>query len=507
MTTMKARWGRTGHTVPGKPGFAARLKNLLLPPLLLPLIAACGTTADGPRDLRVAETIRPEFQLAGNDGGASAALRFSQDDVVLRWWEGLQDARLGELVEAALAHNRDVGIALANLEAARSSLREQALARRPGLQADLSAGDQRLSERAAGPAAGSRFNSYETGFDVAWELDLFDRIAHQTEAARAAMEASSAELDQIYVTVAAEVARNYVQLRGAQHRLDVNQRHARNLEQSYRLTLDLMEGGLGDALDVQRALSLHERVNANTPPLRAEIDAAINRLSVLTGQMPASLRDILAAPAALPSIPPSVAIGDPAELLRRRPDIRRAEQELAGAIARYDMSVSELYPRISISGSIGYLATTFADLGSGGTLGHFIGPSLSWEAFDRARPRARVAAADAQVQARLQAFEKTLLLAFEELDNAISALRWEGERQASLLAAAQASTLALELARERFDAGADSFLDVLDAQRTSLQAEEDLADSEIRLAVNLIALYKALGGGWEVARCEISGCP
>lgn len=482
-------------------GLGGILKKHFLLPFMLPLLAACVGTPGELEDPRVSEAIRPGFQLAAADGAAAAAAGISADEVVLRWWESLRDEQLGELVEAALVHNRDAGVALANLQAARSSLREQSLGRRPAITAGLSGTDQRLSERAlAGPAAGGHFDSYEAGFDAAWELDLFNRIGNGIAAAQAEVDASEAQLDHVYVTVAAEVARSYIQLRGAQHRLDVNLRHAATLEQSYRLTRDLMEGGLGDALDVQRALGLWELVNANTPTLRAEIDASINRLSVLTGQMPGSLRESLSAPAALPSIPPVIGIGDPAALLKRRPDIRRAEHELAGAVARYKLSVSELYPRITISGSIGYLATAFSDLGSGGTLGHFIGPAISWESFDRGRQRARVAAADAHVQARLQAFEQSLLLSFEEVDNAIAALRWEGERQTSLLAAAQASAQALELARERFNAGADSFLDVLDAQRSSLAAEERLANSEVSLALNLVSLYKALGGGWQVAR-------
>ncbi|MCI5107532.1 MAG: TolC family protein, partial [Pseudomonadales bacterium] len=296
----------------------------------------------------------------------------------------------------------------------------------------------------------------------------------------------------------AEVARSYLQLRGNQYRLDVNQRNADTLEQSYQLTQEMVDGGLGNALDVQRALAQWELVRSRIPGIEAQINILINRLGVLTGQMPSSLHSELSSPAPLPDLPVSVALGEPVDLLKRRPDIRYSEHQLAAALAGYELSVAELYPAVNLSGSIGFVATTFANLGSGGTLTHLLAPQLSWQAFNLGRVQAQIDAADAHIQGQLELFEKTVLLAFEEVDNSLSFLNHEAERRARLFAAAEASARAAGFAMERFESGTDSYLDVLDAQRTQLEAEDQLVVSEVELALQLVSLYKALGGGWQM---------
>src|SRR5690606_20974450 len=346
-------------------------------------------------------------------------------EVVSRWWDTLGDRQLSDLVDQALLHNNDVSVALANLELARTAVRTDSLQRFPDVSASVGASEQRLADDQVAPGGDSRFTSYDAGFDAFWELDLFGRLSDQLEASRAELEATQAELDQVYVTVAAEVARTYIELRGAQHRLDVGQRNVETLEQSHELTRELMEGGLGDSLDVQRSLTQLELARASLPLLSAQVEVSINRLGVLTGQMPAVLRQQLAQPQPLPSIPPSINVGDPLDLLKRRPDIRSAERRLASSIARYDMSVAELYPRVSITGMIGFVATRFADLGTGGTLTHLVAPQISWDAFNFGRVQNRVDAADARVQMQLARFEQTLLTSFEEVDNAMVALARE----------------------------------------------------------------------------------
>ncbi|MDP2141825.1 MAG: efflux transporter outer membrane subunit [Gammaproteobacteria bacterium] len=470
---------------------ARTVRQLFLQTALVAALSACASSNDY-GSLQVPPAVHPEFQIPGSSHAVPT------EEVVARWWETLGDTQLSNLVDVALEHNNDVGVALANLELARSNLRGDSLNRLPNIGTSVSATDQRLSEAVTAPGADTRFTTYQAGFDAAWELDLFGRLGQAVNASRAELEVSQADLDQVYVTVAAEVARTYIQLRGAQHRLDVSQRNVGNLEQSHDLTQQLMNGGLGDGLDVQRALTQLELARSGLPQLRAQVDAAINRLSVLTGQMPSTLRGELAVAQPLPSIPPSVAVGDPVELLKRRPDIRRAERQLASSIARYNMSVADLYPRVSITGSIGFLATAFADLGTGGTLTHLVGPQISWEAFNLGRVQNRIDAADARIQGQLEVFEKTLLTSFEEVDNAMSTLSWEMERRANLRAAAEASAQSSNFALQRFEAGTDSFLDVLDAQRTQLEAEDLLARSETDVALNVISLYKALGGGWQM---------
>lgn len=476
-----------------------RLARALSMASVVVLLTACAST--GPASDLDTAALGENMMSAGfdyPDGASPIGSRVnSSGEVVSQWWQQLDDVTLNELVNSAMQHNHDVRIALGNLALARTLRDGEALNYRPTTSASVEANRQRAAEASGIPTAENPFDSYRAGFDAGWELDLFGRLRHTVEAANAELAATQAELDGVYVALAAEVAARYIQLRGLQQRRNVAQRHADNLAQSHDLTTELMNAGMGDALDVQRALTQYELVRARLPALDAQIDQTIRRLSVLTGQNPGALMQQVAGAEPLPSIPPSISTGDPKELLQRRPDLRRAEHQLNADIARYQVSVSDLYPRISISGSIGFLATRFADLGSGGTYSYLFGPRLSWDAFDMGRLQNRIDAQDIRVQNGLAEFEKTLLTALEEVENAMSSLSREGERQNRLRAAADASARASELAGERFEAGSDSFLDVLDAQRTQLEAEDLLTQSETDMALSVVSVYKALGGGWQ----------
>jgi multidrug efflux system outer membrane protein len=456
-------------------------------------LAACTT----PRyeQLAVPPPVTGEFQLQES---ADSDIAFNSDEAVLHWWEQLNDPQLTNLIDAALAHNNDIGLAVANVSRARSLLDVTELDRLPSIGTSVQAVDQRLANANSFPGQEQRFTTYNASFDAAWELDLFGRVSQRINAAQAELDAREAELDAAYVTVAAEVARSYLQLRGNQYRLDVNQRNANTLEQSYQLTQEMVDGGLGNALDVQRALAQWELVRSRIPGIEAQINILINRLGVLTGQMPSALHSELATPAPLPDLPVSVALGEPIDLLKRRPDIRYSERQLAAALAGYELSVAELYPSVNLSGSIGFVATTFANLGSGGTLTHLLAPQLNWQAFNLGRVQAQIDAADARIQGQLELFEKTVLSSFEEVDNSLTSLNHEAERRARLFSAAEASARAAGFAMERFESGTDSYLDVLDAQRTQLEAEDQLVVSEVELALQLVSLYKALGGGWQL---------
>lgn len=463
------------------------------------LLTACASTGPG-SDLDSAapgDELLPSGFSYPHDASQTGSRLVSTGEVVAQWWQQLDDLTLNELVNNAMQHNHDVRIALGNLELARTLRDGEALNYRPTTSASVEANRQRAAEASGMPTTENPFDSYRASFDAGWELDLFGRLRHTLAAADAELAATQAEVDGVYVALAAEVAARYIQLRGLQQRRHVAQRHADNLAQSHGLTVELMNAGMGDALDVQRALTQLELVRARLPALDVQIDQTIRRLSVLTGQNPGALMQQMAIAAPLPSIPPSISTGDPRELLQRRPDLRRAEHQLNADIARYQVSVSDLYPRISISGSIGFLATRFADLGSGGTYSYLFGPRLSWDAFDMGRVQNRIDAQDIRVQTQLAAFEKTLLTALEEVENALSSLSREGERQTRLRAAADASARASGLADERFEAGSDSFLDVLDAQRTQLEAEDLLTQSETDMALSVVSVYKALGGGWQ----------
>lgn len=429
--------------------------------------------------------------------------RFNGDKPVKEWWQQLEDQQLSTLVDQALTSNHDIRLAYASLKEARALLDASQFDRFPTITANASATRQELSNNdVAGSLSERRFARYDTGFDATWELDLFGRVSQTIAASNANYEVKEAELYGAYVSIAAEVARTYIELRGAQYRLNVAQKNAENQTQTYELTQALTEDGQGDLLNIERARTQLALTRSEIPLREAEVNAAINRLSVLVGKSPDTLQQQLATIKPLPSIPASISVGDPALLLKRRPDIHAAERELARAVAEYNINVTDLYPRVSLVGSIGFIATSFADLGTGGASRFLFGPNVDWAAFNMGRVKQQVDASDARAEKQLIRFEQTVLRALEEIDTAMVNFSRSEKSRARLLEAAEASSKAAIYARQRFDAGIDSFLDVLDAERTMLDAQDRLARSETNVAIHLIAIYKALGGGWMLSKAS-----
>ena len=432
--------------------------------------------------------------------------RIRTGEPVAKWWTEFEDADLLRLIDRSMAHNHDVRQALARVREARALSRASGFDRYPTATSNLSATRERASkESLTGDFFDPEYSSYSLGLSASWELDLFGRVSQGIAAAEAGEGFSNADLADTQVVVAGEVGMAYMGLRGAQYRLDVARRNVANQQQTYDMIRDLAEGGRSSDLDVVRAEALLSQTRAAMAPLEAEIDRNLNRLAVLTGQAPAALREDLSQVRPLPSLPASVDVGDPASLLRRRPDIRRAERGLARVSAQYNLEATDIFPRVSILGSLGFLATNFSNLLSSDAVTYSIGPSIDWAAFDLGRQRAEAEAADARVEGALAAYEQTVLLALEDVDTALSAFAREEQRRQELQVAARASARAVELARLRFDAGLDSFLDFLDAERTLLNAEQALAESEVGVATRLVTVYKALGGGWNIAPEDATG--
>lgn len=417
---------------------------------------------------------------------------------VKNWWSTFEDSDLDTLISRSLTHNLDIAVAVANVRRSRALLRESGFNLFPIVQADGGYTWQRQSEEAGIPVTDRNIETYDVGLSASWELDLFGRVSQQKEAAKATYQANIAELRGAYVSVASEVALAYMQLRGAQHRLNVAKQNLENQEETYELSKALVDGGSGSELDIARAEAQFELTRATIPPLEAQIKGIINRLSVLTGQPPNTLDSWLKQEKSLPSVPPSIAVGDPAEMLRRRPDVNQAERLLAASVAQYNVQAADYFPRVSFLGSLGFVATSFGNLFSGGALSAVVGPSISWAAFDLGRVDARVDAADTETQARLAIYQRTVLQALEEVSTAMSDFSREEERRRRLTSAARASAKAAQLANQRYEAGMDNFLDVLDAERRLLEAQDLLAISEIKVATDLISIYRALGGGWQV---------
>lgn len=453
----------------------------------------CGCKV-GPDYARPEMAIDPAFDNA-------AAPEVTVDPVESGWWMAFNDPMLTSLIETASAHNHDLRIADANLREVRELLQQARLDLYPVAPASAGYNRVRLSEAVApGLDTGDRTTGYFfAGFDALWELDVYGRVRRAIEARRAEVEAFEAIRRDVLVLVSAEVARNYFLLRGEQERLAVAERNAENQQSTYELTVSLLNGGRGTELDTARARAQLESTRAMIPILRASIRRTIYRLGVLTGQGPQALMAELEPAQVLPVLPATVPIGDPAELVRRRPDIQAAERRLASATARIGVETADLFPRLTFEGSFGLEGQSFGDLFESGAGAFSFGPRLRWAAFDLARVRARIRAADARAEGTLANYEVTVLEALEETDAALVQFRGEQERTRHLEEANDASRTAAELARKRYQQGVTDFLTVLDAERRQLEAEDLLADSRTRSATALVAVYKTLAGGWEWA--------
>lgn len=456
----------------------------------LALCACAPGCAVGPDFVRPEREVPPAF--AGADSPA-----LGPGDVEAAWWESFGDERLDRFVHEAIVQNYDVRIALANLNEARAARLETKLELLPIVPATAGYQRVRLSEiDAGGPSL--TFDLFDAGFDATWELDVWGRIRREVEAANDDIGREEETLRDVVVTVTAEVGRAYVELRGLQEQLQVATRNAENQAATLDLTNALLEEGRGTKLDTAQAKAQLERTRAQIPLIESAIRSSIHRLGVLTGRLPTELIPELEVREPIPRCPGEIRIGDPAGLLRRRADVRAAERNVAGATARIGVQVADLFPRVLFVGSVGVAADSFSGLSSGGAGNYAFGPRLQWAAFDLGRVYARIGQADARADAALSFYEKTVLLALEEAENALVDYGKSLERERSLAESERASREAAELARLRYEDGASNFLQVLDAERRLLEAQELLAQSQTDVSVSLIAVYKALGGSWQV---------
>ena len=471
-----------------------KLMPKLIPVAVAATLAAC---AVGP------DYHRPAVQTAATFVEAEPAV-YSTDDGIGPFWGQFNDDLLNGLVIEALAANHDLRIALAHLQQARALRTQAKLDLLPTVTAQGGYTRQQFPAVESFGAGSLDERYYNAGFDATWELDLFGRVRRGVEASRAVVEGQEATLRDAQVSVTAEVARTYFELRGEQAELAVLQRNAANQQQTVDLTDSLLDAGRGTELDTSRAKAQLDTTLASIPPLRASVEKSIHRLGVLTGREPDALAAVLAAPGVLPDLPRLAAVGDPAGLLRRRPDIRVAERQLAASTAQIGVAVGDLFPKVTFTGNFGFAAGDLAALGSSSTKTFLIGPSISWPAFDLGRVRARIAGARAGADADLAAYQQTVLKALEETENALVAHARARDRLVQLTAAARESDAAAQIARARYEGGLVGFLDVLDAERAQLQAQDQLAQSRTDAATSLIAVYKALGGGWEGAPLPVA---
>jgi outer membrane protein, multidrug efflux system len=469
-----------------------RRAGLAAPIALMSLGAVLAGCAVGPN------YVKPEMPVPQKFAGAQPG-PYSGDEAQAKFWTQFGDPTLDRLVDDALEANHDLRIALGHLVEARAERRQAKFDLAPTVTSSGGYTNERVSQVESLVGQPESVHYYDAGFDAFWELDLFGRVRREVQAESAQVQGAEAGLRDAQVSVTAEVARSYFELRGEQTQLAVARRNIDNQRETLQLTRAELEAGRGTELDTARAQAQLSATLATVGPLEASIARSIHRLSVLTGREPNALNDLLSAPHDLPALPEVTAIGDPAGLLRRRPDIRVAERQLAASTALVGVAIGDLFPKVTFTGSFSYSAAQASDLGTDASRGYVVGPSISWAAFDLGRVEAEVAGNRARSDIALASYEQTVLRALEETEDALVTHARTRDSLKDAADSAEASARAARLARTRYEGGVVDFLDVLDAERTQLAAEDRLAQARTDAATSLIAVYKALGGGWELA--------
>lgn len=447
------------------------------------LLAGCAVGPDY-------EEPRPSVPVSWSSGKSETA-------DLSEWWTRYRDPMLSSLTERALAMNLDRREARARVREARA-FRGAALG---GLLPQTGVGGgytrARASENGPIPSDGKEGDLYDAGFDAAWEIDVFGGNRRRLEAASADLDASVEAERDVQVSLAAETARNYIALRGIQSRIAIAQESVQTQRRIADLTRTRFDAGLATELDVARAEAHVSTVGSIIPSLEAEARRTIHALAVLLGQEPGALVRELSDRRPIPAAPAEIPIGLPSDLLRRRPDLRRAERELAAATARVGVATAELYPKFFLLGLFRFQSVGATDLFAAGSRAWSFGPSVEWALFQGGRLRAHVEAQEARREQALIRFERTLLHALREVEDALIAHIQEQVRRTALLNAVSSQRKAVELAEQRYTQGLVDFLAVLDAQRSLYEARDALAQSEQAVAAHSVALFKSVGGGWK----------
>lgn len=461
--------------------------NLLLSSAAL-FIGGCATPYVPPKPAPNAPLLSEVTQTKSFFNASGRALPFEKT-----WWTSFEDEALTSLVELALAENKQINVAQANINIASAGLIRERL---EGSYATSSNSNASVGRNAG--SGQSVTGALAGGLAARWEWDAFGRIAAAIKASELDIKGAEEARRDIAVIVASETALAYIDLRGAQRRLDVAKDNADLQSQSLVLLRDLLDNGRATELDVNRAEAQYRTTLATLPQFQATIDAAISRLAVLTGQSASSpnnnLLSFKSIPAAIPTLRTALIEGSPEELLRRRPDIRAAETDVARLLALSDVERARLFPTISFNGNILAAFNNENLIDNLSSFGFGIGPALNWEGPDLRRVRADIDIADAQTQQAYAQYEQTVLQALADVEIALSNSANEISRRDDLIKAANASRRALELARLRFEEGLDDFLDVLDAQRTVLETEDRLAQTRLQTTRLAILTYRELGG-------------
>jgi len=415
-----------------------------------------------------------------------------------QWWRTFNDPQLDSLIERAVKQNYDLRIASARLREARALRGVAGWDFGPTVIGNASYTRTRTSKNSLTfPVDKLDSDTYEAGFDARWEIDVFGGKRRSFEAANADLSATEEDRRDVLVTLLAEVARNYVELRGVQRQLVIAHDNIAGQQAMLDLTQRRYKAGASSKLDVAQSAALLAGTQSDLPTYETALKVTMHRLAVLLGQQPSTLVGELTIDAPIPPTPPDVPVGLPSELLRRRPDVRSAERKLAATTARIGVETAELFPKFSLVSMAGFQSLSVGDWFNTGSRFWTAGPTVNWRFLDFGRIHNRIKAADAREEQALAEYEKTVLTALEDVENALVAYGQEQVRRGSLQEQVDANRQAVDLANQLYTKGQSSFLDVLIARRALYSAEDNLVQSERSITTNLIALYKALGGGWQ----------
>jgi len=462
-------------------------------PWIIPMLATLAffsCTTVGP------DYVPPENKVPGSWHGnpmGGVTQQVTAPEILAKWWSTLNDPILSDLMEKAIVNNKDIGQARARIREERARWNISKAGLFPTLDAS---GSFRKSGSSKETGSGKETDLYSADFDASWELDLFGGTRRSVEAASAELQASEEDLRDILVSLLAEIALNYTEVRTFQARMEMVEKNLAIQDQTYQMAQSLYTSGLSNGIAIQQAKYNLENTRSQIPGLKISLEEAKNRISVLLGENPGSVHGALKETGPVPVCPLEIAVGVPADVLRQRPDIRRAEKKLAAQTARIGAAVADLYPKLSFTGSIGFEALDPDKLFLAHSRSYGFGPRITWPIFRAGSIRNNIEVQSALEEELLGKYESAVLNALSEVENQLTVYMEEQNRKQSLNEAKQAAMRAVDLAQNQYQAGMIDFTGVLDAQRSLLSFEDNLIQCEGNIISSLVRLYKALGGGW-----------
>jgi multidrug efflux system outer membrane protein len=416
------------------------------------------------------------------------------------WWKNFDDTNLDSLMTTAVQSNLTLRVAEAHVREARAERDVASGALWPSVGSTAAYSRNRFGGHSfppVPPGVNLDYNLYSAGFDAAWELDVFGGTRRAVEAATADIRAAEYGWRDVQVSLLAELARNYIEARSYQQRLAITRQNIQVQEEILDLTSNRYENGLGNDLAIQQAKAILTATEAQVPSLESGFSQSVHHLAVLLGQPPGALLDQMSAEEPIPLTPPVVPVGLPSDLLLRRPDVQQAERQLASATAHIGVAKADLFPKFSLTGLAGMESLSASDWFSYGSRYWSAGPTVQWDLFEAGRLRANVRIQNTRQEQALNTYEQTVLTALEDVENALVAYAKEQIRREKLSESVEANRQALELSTQLYKSGLADFLGVLDSERSLYLAQDELVQSDQTVSLNLVQLYKALGGGWK----------